>query len=597
MQDFFKKYTIKIESLNYLFWPFLAVYFGIVGANIPKDKILSVFLIGFCLLAIPISCLLVVIVRYFILFPAIQKLIELEKHPNSKEILKLQEFFLDYPRIEGWLNVGRWIVGVIFYRIGAYFIIGTNFLYDLNSLAVYLYMLPFQFIANYLQAEREIILLLENPIFRGLNLPSGKKTFSQSKKLTLAFFSVFFIPVIILGYFYFTQGILQVNYEDLEIHLFLMSLLMFFYTMIFIRMLVKNFLQSITLTQNKILKMKEGNFSISWAIVSFDEMGEITQSIGAVNKKIHSVVEKIEQISKDLLSMSENLKINLQNLQTSSKEHISSVNQIYGSSENIKSKSKKIVQVAYEQSQLSEHAIRQIENLGVLNNELKFFVEQVKKNSKEIIDKYKFNLEKAEKAKTQLIEIQKNVQSIENSTAIITEIADQVNLLSLNASIEAARAGESGRGFAVVASEISKLSEKTHQAIKNISLVVKQAQKTISTSNTIISETLEAFTLMFQILHSNTNLNQEMLSKIGTQFLQVEDSIKQIHEIQKFSDLVYEEIEKEGQLILEIYEKLEVLKNTSNIFELLSNSIEKNSGNLLENSRSLKQEVSFFQFK
>jgi methyl-accepting chemotaxis protein len=325
-------------------------------------------------------------------------------------------------------------------------------------------------------------------------------------------------------------------------------------------------------------------------------MGEMNESIEKVNKKIQSVVEKIEEFSKKSWDMSNDLEINLRSLQETSIEHISSVDQIHKFAQNIRSKSEKVVQVSREQSRLSNNAISQIKNLGVLNNELKVFVEQIKKNSKQFLDRYKLSLEKGEKAKTQLAEIQKNVQSIGSSTTIITEIADQVNLLSLNASIEAARAGESGRGFAVVASEISKLSEKTHQAVKNIFLVVKEAQKTIATSNTVINEALEAFTFMFEILNSNTNLNQEMLFKIETQFTQLEDSIKQIHEIEKFSELVYEEIEKEGQLILEIYEKLEILKNSSNSFESIAESINKNSKNLLENSSSLKQEISFFQF-
>lgn len=593
---FFKRYTVKIELLTYLFWPFLAVYFGIIGSNIPKDKILIVFLVGFCLLAVPVSFLFVVITRYFILFPALQKLIELENQPDSKEILKLQEFFLDYPRIEGWLNVARWVVGVIFYRIGVYFTIGTNFLYDINSLAIFLYMLPFQFISNYLHAETEISFLLKSSIFKGLNLPNTKKRFSQSKKLTIAFLSIFFMPLIVFGYFYLVQSIFQIQYENLEFHLCILSLLMLFYTVIFVKVLVKNFLQSVIFVKTRILNMKEGKFFLSQPIISFDEMGEVNESIEKVNKKIQSVVEKIEEFSKKSWDMSNDLEINLRSLQETSIEHISSVDQIHKFAQNIRSKSEKVVQVSREQSRLSNNAISQIENFGVLNNELKVFVEQIKKNSKQFLDRYKLSLEKGEKAKTQLAEIQKNVQSIGSSTTIITEIADQVNLLSLNASIEAARAGESGRGFAVVASEISKLSEKTHQAVKNIFLVVKEAQKTIATSNTVINEALEAFTFMFEILNSNTNLNQEMLFKIETQFTQVEDSIKQIHEIEKFSELVYEEIEKEGQLILEIYEKLEILKNSSNSFESIAESINKNSKNLLENSSSLKQEISFFQF-
>ena len=94
-----------------------------------------------------------------------------------------------------------------------------------------------------------------------------------------------------------------------------------------------------------------------------------------------------------------------------------------------------------------------------------------------------------------LNELKHNADEVKGVLTVISEIADQTNLLALNAAIEAARAGEHGRGFAVVADEVRKLAERTQKSLDEINTTISLIVQAISDTSEVMNQNAE------QVLH------------------------------------------------------------------------------------------------
>ncbi|QHW30774.1 HAMP domain-containing protein [Paenibacillus rhizovicinus] len=124
------------------------------------------------------------------------------------------------------------------------------------------------------------------------------------------------------------------------------------------------------------------------------------------------------------------------------------------------------------------------------------------------------NVEATSQVASAIEDLAKKAQGISSITRTISDLAEQTNLLSLNASIEAARAGEHGRGFAVVAQEVRKLAEESTSSTKEVFTLVRDIDAGVQQAIQNIKVNEEVVHMQLQMLHDSEHIFTEIVTSV-----------------------------------------------------------------------------------
>ena len=235
-------------------------------------------------------------------------------------------------------------------------------------------------------------------------------------------------------------------------------------------------------------------------------------------------------------------------------------------------------QMAESAQSLAEGATEQagaVQELTAMINNLADSAKETAENTKASFEQaisYKNEAEMGQQNMAALLEAMERISvtstEIEKIIGEIEDIADQTNLLSLNASIEAARAGEAGRGFAVVADQIGKLAADSAQSAVNTREMIQKSLDEISKGNQITNTTSEALSKVVEGINVIAGSMQEVNAKALSQaesIAQIETGIEQIVGVIENNSAAAEETSATSE---ELYAQAESLKNLVGQFKL-----------------------------
>ncbi|MCG3865905.1 MULTISPECIES: methyl-accepting chemotaxis protein [unclassified Photobacterium] len=300
---------------------------------------------------------------------------------------------------------------------------------------------------------------------------------------------------------------------------------------------------------------------------SNDEVGQLANNFNQFVGNMHQMVARLSHVSQSLSQQShltatqaEERSTRIQHQQDEINMVATAINEMAAATKEIASNAENTARTAEETVMASNHGATQVNQ------------------SQQSISSL---AQEVETATTVISDLNSHAQSINTILSTIQGIAEQTNLLALNAAIEAARAGEQGRGFAVVADEVRVLSQRTHASTQEIQQMIETLQQT----------TGQAVGIMEDSRHlSETSVDDA--SSASASLAQITSAVNNINDM---ATQIASAAEEQSSVTSEITRNTEGIRDVSNELAVEANEAAKQAAELSELSYELQQEINRFK--
>ncbi|MCP4987374.1 MAG: HAMP domain-containing protein [Colwellia sp.] len=273
---------------------------------------------------------------------------------------------------------------------------------------------------------------------------------------------------------------------------------------------------------------------------SLEGKDEITE----MGKALNSMLDSINTTLSEMLSAAQQVASSSTELSATTTQTLTSLESQKNETLQVASAMTQMSTTVHEVATNTSEAAQATHGAASATNTGKSVVLTTKKSVKELVGKL-------ESAEISIQNLEKQTSNISSILTVISGIAEQTNLLALNAAIEAARAGEQGRGFAVVADEVRSLSSRTHESTNEIHQVISELQAGSLSAVKAMVESKEAADLV----ESQTNKTEEALTNISNAVEQIDAMASQISVASEEQSAVAEEVNRNINNISHISEE------------------------------------------